>query len=185
MTIKVETTPHLDEQLFIGPLDKLKTALASLSVKSSVQEFRGLVNPAMEGIRFIVYSLERDEFEDAIEEEELEKLADSVEELIREIGSSRVSPEVRDTLLRYLLKLRHVLQNYSISGGFGAKATTNEILGDMLTSQPHMVQGDEDRKGFAKVFDVMSKFNTVFTLHRNGKALIGEDNVQKILDNLG
>ena len=169
---KVETSPHINRQLFCEPLNSMRYKLANLSLKSSFSEFKAAFQPEIQGLEFVVHQMEQDEFEEAVEEEGLVKIAKATDELIEEITNASIRSEFQTLLLTSLLQIRRAIDDYRIYGGFGIRSVLSEAVGEVLFSTEEAGSDTEEGKTLKKFFEHVKNTNAVFTLSKNGVKLI-------------
>lgn len=179
---KVDTTPHIDQELFGKPLRSIQGKLATLSIKSSFVDFRIALSPEIQGLEFVVHQLEKDEFEDAVEVEDLEKIRAYTDSFIDDIASSSIKENFKSLLLRSLLQIRVAIDEYSMGGGFGVRSAVSEAVGEVLLSSATIKKDSDEASKIKTFFEHTKNINALFSLTRDGSKLIGDSDLPSLMD---
>jgi hypothetical protein len=99
--------------------------------------------------------------EQAIEEEALASLLRDVNQLIGDVKSSGITPELKNILLKHLQNIREAIELYDVSGMSGIRAAQEAALGAIHTNR-ELIRAARDEGVIRRVVGFLSDMTTLY-----------------------
>ncbi|WP_026478223.1 hypothetical protein [Alkaliphilus transvaalensis] len=126
----------------------------------------------MTSLEFCAEYLSNMSDEAILEDEKVKELIVDIDEIIHDILECNIDKELQQMLIFQLNNVRESLLKYELFGTEGIRNGISTTLGSLILNR-EKIHSDNDKKIVEKVFEIISKINTIVSLGNNGIKLLG------------
>ena len=165
-----------DPQIYAPVLNKIISGYTTLSFVHNVRQLKDKIGEYSTGLTilsdmFISYGVS----EEYIESIKIESILETIGDLIKQVKSSDIDPEVQSKTLNLLCTLQIGLNQYEISGVSAFKDSVEKTLGVLILNQDIKEQLNHNKTTntvFNQIFALIEKMNQIFQFAQNTPLLI-------------
>lgn len=167
----IKMNSSINEELYLKSFTRLERAFFPLNLNTNISNVKNqLTEEALTRLQFCAEELSKSYAEDFIDNSELEKILDLVNELYEQTRQSSMPDKLKLALLEELERVKHAIALYSIKGAKGIKESLQSLLGMAITNHDELTTVDE-KEVLTKVGSLIDKIDSISSMALKVKAV--------------
>lgn len=178
--VKLESMKINNKERYINTLNSTAKGLSKIDFSESLSGMNSFKkhfdNKLMTELEFTSELLSNFNDENQIEDEEINRLIDEVESILKEIRKSSVNSDLKIFCINHLEGIKRALVNYTVIGNEGVIKQIESGLGSFILNND-LVKSDEEKNIYCKSLKYMNGITSVLK--------VGDEAIQKLLSIVG
>lgn len=162
------------KDIYINKVNHIAEAIYNLGHVHKMAQLRDAIPDESLDILYICSDLfnSNNYNEKILLEKDLDDLKDSIESLIKDIGSLDIEIDFKEILITHLNELKISITFYQINGIDGFKASIEKFIGSLLINKDsfrNFQSAEETKNVFSVLFKIIDKINKLVLFAKNTK----------------
>jgi hypothetical protein len=183
--VEIEKLEDVDHQLYLRPFQRIESLFSQINLDAPWKHWKDQIDePTIYGLQFCSDKLSRATNYTKIDNDEIEKIKNSLSELTDQVLETQLDSFLKQLLVRNLESLRQSLIAYRIKGIDGIQQEIELNLGSMVLHRDEIRQKYEHSKSgnlWKKYLSFLDGLNKTIAAAKNLKQIGGAE-VLKLLD---
>ena len=170
----IEELNDIEHELYLKPFSRLEVIFSQVNLDAQWKAWRDQIDEStLYGLQFCSDRLNRSTNYTKITNDELDKIKDSLSDLVEQILASELEVSLKQLLIRNLERLRQTLIAYRINGIDGIETEIELNLGSILLHKDEIKKksGENSTHIWKKYFSFLDGLNKTISTAKNVKSL--------------